>query len=106
MLLLFRSKVDFTIFFRELSEAASQQDSNDALMVLEPAFYEACFSQKVIIKFHKMYSKKLYNVFELLRFIFRRRYDFHIYILILKLIMTNFCSVKLKIYWFLLNHVN
>jgi hypothetical protein len=41
------SKVDFTIFFRSLSSAASQVDSNDALMVLEPAFYEACFSLKV-----------------------------------------------------------
>jgi hypothetical protein len=41
------SKVDFTIFFRSLSSAASQVDSNDALMVLEPAFYEPCFSQKV-----------------------------------------------------------
>ena len=45
----FRSKVDFTIFFRELAVAASQEDSNDALLVLEPSFYEPCFTKKVLV---------------------------------------------------------
>ena len=39
--------MDYTIFFRELSTAASQVDGNDALMVLEPSFYEPCLGKKV-----------------------------------------------------------
>ena len=44
-----RSKVDFTIFFRLLSEAASQPDSSDALMVLEPSFYEPVYNTQVLL---------------------------------------------------------
>ena len=44
-----RSKVDFTIFFRLLSESASQCDSSDALMVLEPAFYEPVYNTQVLL---------------------------------------------------------
>ena len=42
-----RSKVDFTIFFRLLSDAASQSDSDDALLVLEPSFYEPVYNPQV-----------------------------------------------------------
>eukprot|EP00596_Hydrurales_sp_CCMP1899_P009921 CAMPEP_0119045042 /NCGR_PEP_ID=MMETSP1177-20130426/36563_1 /TAXON_ID=2985 /ORGANISM="Ochromonas sp, Strain CCMP1899" /LENGTH=604 /DNA_ID=CAMNT_0007016123 /DNA_START=163 /DNA_END=1974 /DNA_ORIENTATION=+ len=45
--LMAKSKVDYTILFRELSLAASQVDCNDALMVLEPAFYEPCLHEKI-----------------------------------------------------------
>lgn len=45
-----RSKVDFTIFFRLLSDAASQSDSSDALAVLEPSFYEPIYSKQVRLR--------------------------------------------------------